>query len=815
MSEWFGDFTIFTSERARQGQVISLTFSGLIELLREPKVCESKSGTQAFLPGRLKPDGHRRKADVLDLCALCVDFDHGRSPEHYAELWKPYAHIIVSTHSHRQDAPRFRVIFPLAQAVAAGDWPDFYRHASTRLSRGDADSSTLDAARIWYLPSCPKARVDERIFHVEDGALLDPREFYAEPAACKRFSKPSEALERSVTWQELLEPHGWKIVRQAGDITYWVRPGKNPKDGHSAVVNGGESGVFYNFSACAEHFAANKAFSKFAAFAFLNHGGDFKLAAKAIRATNSVARNSTARDKPNDRAAIADLLDDLACGFYNGDDGEQYVRWRSNAVERLLAISSNAFSDQVRLEFRRRSGQLIPAESLEKMRAHAAAIARQEPVTTVWARVGVDSDAVWWDLGGGSPKYVKLTSGGWSIESSAAVLMTRPAGMLELPEPVPGGDFGMLRSLVNCPEYDLWCLLCAFLVGCFFPDTALPLLIITGEQGSGKSILAKRIKQVIDPGQLLKGRLPKDDREWLAMIANNYALVFDNLSRISTDQSDALCTISTEGSFASRALYTNKELAFVSARRPVIMTSIDRVVERADLASRSVVLDVSPLIGKYRPEQELNKCFETILPKLLGALCDAVCLALANRQNVKVDPSIRMSDFLRNAIAAETAFGFPTGTTERAYLRMCRSTNNDAIDSDELATAIIALCQARDGEELTASEILQKAKEQVDDATKLPVVNQFAKWVKRMAPVLRQAGAELQKGNRRGNKRPYILRYVGPDNDDTNDDNGATTSSSSTQFEPDNDNCDGMTAHDHNSLGSSDSDDSALGMFLR
>jgi len=149
MSEWFGDFTIFTSERARQGQVISLTFSGLIELLREPKVCESKSGTKAFLPGRLKPGGHRRKADVFDLCALCVDFDHGGKPNQYADLWEQHAHIVVSTHSHTSDSPRYRVIFPLARPVKAADWPSFYRHTSTMLSRGEADTATVDASRIW------------------------------------------------------------------------------------------------------------------------------------------------------------------------------------------------------------------------------------------------------------------------------------------------------------------------------------------------------------------------------------------------------------------------------------------------------------------------------------------------------------------------------------------------------------------------------------------------------------------------------------------------------------------------------------------
>ncbi len=43
-----------------------------------------------------------------------------------------------------------------------------------------------------------------------------------------------------LSWEEILEPHGWRTTpepRQKGGGTYWTRPGKDPRDGHSAVTD--------------------------------------------------------------------------------------------------------------------------------------------------------------------------------------------------------------------------------------------------------------------------------------------------------------------------------------------------------------------------------------------------------------------------------------------------------------------------------------------------------------------------------------------------------------------------------------------------
>jgi hypothetical protein len=91
--------------------------------------------------------------------------------------------------------------------------------------------------------------------------------------------KPGDAFNESATWKEILEPIGWRVVYSNNGITYWRRPGK--EIGISATTKD-ETGNLFVFTTSTT-FEAEKPYSKFAAFAHLNHGGDFSAAAKALR----------------------------------------------------------------------------------------------------------------------------------------------------------------------------------------------------------------------------------------------------------------------------------------------------------------------------------------------------------------------------------------------------------------------------------------------------------------------------------------------------------------------------------------------------
>jgi hypothetical protein len=83
------------------------------------------------------------------------------------------------------------------------------------------------------------------------------------------------------SWRDILQPHGWVFVRARGDTSYWRRPGK--MDGISATT-GYCGDKLHVFSSNASPFEDGNTYSKFAAFAELNHNGSYKATAKRLGA---------------------------------------------------------------------------------------------------------------------------------------------------------------------------------------------------------------------------------------------------------------------------------------------------------------------------------------------------------------------------------------------------------------------------------------------------------------------------------------------------------------------------------------------------
>src|SRR5712672_837 len=71
--------------------------------------------------------------------------------------------------------------------------------------------------------------------------------------------------------------------------------------------------------------------------------------------------------------------------------------------------------------------------------------------------------------------------------------------MLPLPMPRRGGSIGALASFFNLPNRNDFVLIVAWLLAALRSGGPYPLLAISGEQGSAKTILSKLLKALIDP----------------------------------------------------------------------------------------------------------------------------------------------------------------------------------------------------------------------------------------------------------------------------------------------------------------------------
>lgn len=96
--------------------------------------------------------------------------------------------------------------------------------------------------------------------------------------------RPGDDFNQRGDLHALLTGAGWQLVRFNGGEEYWRRPGKRRRGWSATYLPGDNGGCFYVFSSNAAPFEPNQAYTPFAVYTLLAHGGDYRAAAQALRA---------------------------------------------------------------------------------------------------------------------------------------------------------------------------------------------------------------------------------------------------------------------------------------------------------------------------------------------------------------------------------------------------------------------------------------------------------------------------------------------------------------------------------------------------
>lgn len=96
-------------------------------------------------------------------------------------------------------------------------------------------------------------------------------------------NRPGDWFNATAQWEEVLEPHGWTIAGRQGTVIYWTKPGSTGNERHATTGYNGVD-VLKVFSTSAYPLTDERPYNKFAAYAVLNHDGDFGKAARAVKA---------------------------------------------------------------------------------------------------------------------------------------------------------------------------------------------------------------------------------------------------------------------------------------------------------------------------------------------------------------------------------------------------------------------------------------------------------------------------------------------------------------------------------------------------
>lgn len=307
----------------------------------------------------------------------------------------------------------------------------------------------------------------------------------------------------------------------------------------------------------------------------------------------------------------------------------------------------------------------------------------------LWMRTGRDeSGALWLDLGNEDGHAVRIIGGRWTLAlAGAPILFRRTALSSALPTPAdPGsGDLGALWELLNVTPEDRP-ILAGWLVAALLPEIGHPVLLLTGEQGSGKSTAARLIAAAVDPSTVPLRKPPRDVESWTTAAAGSSVVALDNLSALPDWLSDALCRAVTGDGDVRRRLYSDGDLHVVSFRRAVILNGIDLGAVRDDLADRLVTVELNRITeGARRRETELEARWADAAPRILAGLLDLAADVLDVLEDVHLDESPRMADFARVLAAVDRV----TGSEALArYGRQAGALASDAVSSDPVLSTL-------------------------------------------------------------------------------------------------------------------------------
>lgn len=367
-----------------------------------------------------------------------------------------------------------------------------------------------------------------------------------------------------------------------------------------------------------------------------------------------------------------------------------------------LPIESKEFKSLIRAEYSGKYWKVINGErfegaigdpALNEMIATAKAKARaSKNEAFAVMRVGGNGGKVWVDLAQKDWTIMRTTAQGWNTFGSGDVQVPfiRKRGMQPMPVPVRGANIRELRKFLNVKK-DGFVLSVRSLLGTYQPEGPYSIGFYTGVPGAGKTTALRVLLGLSDPNTADVGSIGKVDDIYVAAY-NQRVLCFDNISKITQEQSDVLCRISTGTGYTKRALRTDAEQFMMSVCRPIFLGGIPLdLVDKSDLADRSIVCELAAMDEDTQigPE-EFWQDFREAQPRLLGAVLDGVVGALRDAKAVSLNGygRVRMMDFARWAEAGCRALGFEEGEFLSAYVANQERAMHILFREDPVAQAI-------------------------------------------------------------------------------------------------------------------------------
>ena len=265
----------------------------------------------------------------------------------------------------------------------------------------------------------------------------------------------------------------------------------------------------------------------------------------------------------------------------------------------------------------------------------------------VFKRYGHDDLGNIWILADTNPvRYIKISPGELedNLEVCPVVIVLNKEA-LALPKLTQRAELHLLNKYMNVEKYQRP-LIHTFLVECAVANGQYSILQLLGQESTGKSTLIKILHKLIDPNEDMNVGL-SDEWSFYIMASQTHLVDYDNLEKDTTHKwvNQALSRIATGTAYFKRKLHTNSGTNSIRTANPQIIASIEQVIDKSDVLSRSFVINLPIMDSKdFKLDSAFWDAFDNDYPYIFTGLVKAIQHVLKNKDKASRENLERMTE---------------------------------------------------------------------------------------------------------------------------------------------------------------------------
>lgn len=456
-----------------------------------------------------------------------------------------------------------------------------------------------------------------------------------------------------------------------------------------------------------------------------------------------------------DEEVVWDILDnDVAFYVSKNDPTRLYAEYKDPATEavRFVSINDPYFLAYLGCEYRNRSettGRPKFEEFLATKREEL--LCQRKNIVTICRRLsGCLKDKIIYNLADEEGQVVVVDEKGCNIYSCDQLTDFKFETMAtDEPqvEPVDGGDLlTLLRPFANMNK-DSFILFSVCLAQYLSRNSAHFAIVISSAKGTGKTLLTKLIRSLIDPRTVQTSLTPKSEDDLKVQLNASYMVCFDNTAPLKEPYCNILCSAITGTQDTKRQLYSDTTEVVLDLHNAIVLNGIDIVPYKSDLVDRCLLFELDKISEtKRKPESEIWSEFQKVKAKILGAIFEALDKARNEiLPALKVSKLHRMADAHKEMIAIAMALGVSQEEFQRIFDDNLQKLQDAYIQSNPFVETVLDYMRSTSKNvDEPAKKLFEKMKKSVDNNGFFPKsASALSRKQKENEDALRAAGYEF------------------------------------------------------------------------